>query len=400
MTSRWAFVAALATTGALLLRHPAPPGAVGGWGWLVLVAATAALVALWRFPGRAWPWVLVVGGALSTADAVLWVDNWPLPPETSAAVRLQVVSVITSVAAVLLLLGALGGAGRLLAVEHRAHGAALAGIAVGAFTASGPLARSRFEPSIWDLVPFVAAGLAVAGGAAAVLVSRRDSRTTAGPPWVLAAGVLAVAASALPELDDRLRLVSVIALVGLAALTAVRATLETTALVVVAVVGIALVRAGIRLDGHPVGARPSVLAWLALVGGVLVFAAFALTAVRALLFTVTATAAGLVLPVFVDDGSGYAMALLGVGAGLVVLAGSVVAERCGDSPLVVVVLGLAGASAGPLGDLGLGNGVLLDNNHPTWWVTLALVAAAALVATGAAMERYGTRSPITAELSA
>ncbi|RLK59330.1 hypothetical protein CLV68_3817 [Actinokineospora cianjurensis] len=393
MTSRWAFVAALATTGALLLRHPAPPGAVGGWGWLVPVAAIAALVALWRFPGRAWPWVLVVGGALSTADAVLWVDNWPLPAGVDEAVRLRVVSVVTSSAAVLLVLGALGGAGRLLAVGHRAHGSALAGIAVGAYAVSGPLARSRFEPSIWDLVPFVAAGLAVAGAAAAVLISRRDARAPAGPPWVLAAGVLAVAVSALPALDERLRLVSVVGLIVVGALTAVRATLEATALVVVAVVGIALVRAGIRLDGHPLGARPSLLAWVALVGGVLVFAALGLSAARALLFTVAATAAALVLPVFVGDGAGYALALLAVGVGLVVLSGAVAAERCGDAPLVVVVvLGLVGAQAGPLGDLGLGNG-LLDNNHPTWWVTLALVASAALVATGAALERYAPKSP-------
>ncbi|GAA2981876.1 hypothetical protein GCM10010483_27540 [Actinokineospora diospyrosa] len=352
-----------------------------------------ALVALWRYPGRAWPWVLVVGGALSMADAVLWVDNWPLPPGTSAAVRLQVVSVVTSSAAVLLLLGALGGAARLLSVGHRAHGAALAGTAVGAFAVGGPLATSRFEPSIWDLVPFVAAGVAVVGAAGAVLVSRRDGRAAMGPPWVLAAGLLAIVLGALPELDRRLTLVSLIALLGLAALTAVRATLETTALIVVAVVGIALVRAGVRLDGHPVGARPALLAWVALVGGVLLFAAFGLSSARAVVFAVVAAAAGLTLPVFVDDGAAYASALLSIGVGLIVLVSSVAADRCGEASVgLVVVLGLVGAPAGPMADLDLDSALLLDNNHPTWWVTLALVVAAALVAVGAVVDRYTTRS--------
>ncbi|MBM7775330.1 hypothetical protein JOD54_005534 [Actinokineospora baliensis] len=402
MTSRWTFVAALATTGALLLRHPAPPsrlsgwlGPVGGWGWLVLGVAVVALVALWRFPGRAWPWVLVVGGALSMADAVLWVDNWPLPPEVSAATRLLVVSVVTSSAAVLLLLGALGGAARLLSVGHRAHGAALAGTAVGAFAVGGPLATSRFEPSIWDLVPFVAAGVAIAGAAGAVLVSRRDNRAAAGPPWLLVAGLLAVALGALPELDRRLTLVSLIALLGLAALTTLRATLETTALVVVAVVGIALVRAGVQLDGHPVGARPAFLAWVALVGGVLVFAALGLSSARAVVFAAVAATAGLTLPVFVDDGAGYAVALLAVGAGLIVLVGAVVADRCEASVALVVMLGVIAAPAGPAVDLWLDGTVLLDNNHPTWWVTLALVGAAALVAIGAVADKYTTAPTAT-----
>ncbi|WP_026424418.1 hypothetical protein [Actinokineospora inagensis] len=381
MTSRWAFLAALATTGALLLRHPAPAGGLGGLWWVPPLVAVGALVPLWRFPGRAWPWVLVVGGALSLADAVLWVDSSPLPEDPAA--RLRLVSVLTSVAAVLLVLGALGAASRLLAGGHRAYGSALGGIAVGAFAVSGPLAGNGFAPSTWDIVPFVAAGLAVAGAASGVLMSRRDAGARPGSPWLLVAGVLAAGVGVEP-----VGVSALVVLLGVAVFVAVHAAAETVALMVVGVVGVALVGAGARID-MGLGSRPSVFAWAALVVGGLVFGALGLSRWRAALFAITATVAGVELPLV----GGHAPVLLAVGIGLVVLAGAVAADQVGGAPLVlVVVLGLVGAPAGPIGDRDLLGPPLVDQGHPTWWVAAALVLAAAFVGVSALLGR--TREPV------
>ncbi|WP_018686457.1 hypothetical protein [Actinokineospora enzanensis] len=412
MTTRWAFLTALAATGALLFRHPFALWATNtGWDvvWLVPAAGALGLFLVWRFPSRAWPWLLTAGAAGALTEAVLWIDNWPMARSDEELLGvLQTESLLSATSATVLLIGVLGGAARLVALDRSMQGIALTGVAVGMCTVGAPLALSFIEPSTWEVVPFVAAGVALAGAVGAILVTWRDQHVPAGRPSVLVSGVLAVLACAAVdvftvvnppvgaqdehgiEIDRQAGVVALSAmavLVVLAACTAWRAALETTALIVVATVGVMLMRVGTapaRPDVAPDASGPVVL-----LVTVAVFAVAALWRHRAWLFVAVTALAGVLVPLLVspDRSTASGVAMLVVGAGLVTLAGAVVAERAGGAPGVGVVLaGLIGVAAAPLGERGIltfDPGFLMgDDDRLTWWMAVLLVGAAALVAAG------------------
>ncbi|GLZ36889.1 hypothetical protein [Actinokineospora sp. NBRC 105648] len=450
MTARWAFLAALATTGALLFRHPTSLWAAhSGWDavWVAPVVSAAALVVLWRFPGRAWPWVLAVGGALSLAVSILWIDGWPLAGADGATgppPGLLVVSLLGDTAAALLLLGALGAAARLLAAGARPTGAALAGVAAGAYLVGAQLRLDGIEPSMWDTVRFTAAGIAVVGAVSAVLVTWRDNDLVRARPVVLGMGLAAVLVGAALDVHGVLTLgqraardaesiqaletqsgviaaVSAVVLLALAAGIAWWSALEVVGLAAVVVAGLALVEVG--LSRFQVAARPApssvapagATVWLALGVGLLGFAALGLLRRRAWAFAALGAVAAVLLPLAVDgaalrasqedlrvlpDGrlsaplsvdpwvTAGSVALLVAGAGLIALAAAVVGGKLAATPAaLVVVIGLAAIPAGSLAARGVQT---LDYDafsplrqyEPSWWVALLLGGAAVLVAAG------------------
>ncbi|WP_146108093.1 hypothetical protein V5P93_004837 [Actinokineospora auranticolor] len=431
MTVRWAFLAALAATGALLFRHPAAPWALtSGWDllWVIPAVSAAALFTLWRFPARGWAWVLVVGAAVNLIDGVVWIANWPPDRESDFETWLRVTSVVTTATAVLLLLGVLGGASRLRHLGHRARPAVLAGTAATCFLIGGPLALRRLEPSAWDVVPFIAAGLALAGAAGAVLITWRDTESARGAVTPLVTGLAAIAVTAGTDVylvltgyylrertgpgeDDAAEViavgvVSVALLLALAAVVAWRAAPRTLALVLTALAGSALLRIGIRYletvgkpPDAPVDHPLSALSTVAVFASVVVFGAVCFAAHLDPIFIVAAVAAGIALPPLGAENAPMAVVAVAAAVGLTALVAAATTVETGGGPLAPVVLvGLVAIPAVPSGERVLGSAYPEPMFTTSWLLALLLVAAALLVLVGRALRPRPTERPHLVEV--